>query len=55
MIVQHLIERNYKEDIDPSLGFTEQVVARRALFRQRLVDLVVNWIRVGYCQGELQQ
>ena len=51
MIVQHLIERNYKEDIDPSLEFTEQVLELATLFRQRLVDLVVNWIRVGYCQG----
>ena len=26
MIVQHLIERNYKGDIDPNLGFTDQVL-----------------------------
>ena len=51
MIVQHLIERNYKGDIDPSLEFTDQVLALATLFRQRLVNLVVNWIRVGYCQG----
>ena len=51
MIVQHLIERNYKGDIDPNLGFTDQVLKLATLFRQRLVNLVVNWIRVGYCQG----
>ena len=51
MIVEHLIERNYKGEIDTALPFTEQVVELALLFRQRLVDLVVNWIRVGYCQG----
>lgn len=51
MIVQHLIERNYKEDIDPSLEFTDQVLGLATHFRQRLVELVANWIRVGYCQG----
>jgi len=51
MIVEHLIERNYEGEIDTTLPFTEQVVELAVLFRQRLVDLVVNWIRVGYCQG----
>lgn len=51
MIVMHLIERNYKEDIDPSLPFDDQVVELARLFRSRLVALVSNWIRVGYCQG----
>ena len=51
MIVKHLIDRNYNGEIDTALPFTEQVVELAVLFRQRLVDLVVNWIRVGYCQG----
>ena len=51
MIVQHLIERNYRPEIDPGLDFSEQVVELARLFRARLTALVANWIRVGYCQG----
>ncbi|MCT0206503.1 YdiU family protein [Synechococcus sp. CS-1332] len=51
MIVQHLIERNYHQEIDPALGFADQVVALAGLFRGRLTALVANWMRVGYCQG----
>jgi uncharacterized protein YdiU (UPF0061 family) len=51
LIVQHLIERNYHEEIDPALEFSEQVVALAGLFRGRLTALVANWMRVGYCQG----
>lgn len=51
MIVQHLIERNYRQEIDPALDFAYQVVALAGLFRGRLTSLVANWMRVGYCQG----
>ncbi|MCP9841512.1 YdiU family protein [Synechococcus sp. J7-Johnson] len=51
MIVQHLIERNYRPEIDPSLDFSDQVVELAELFRGRLTALVTNWMRVGYCQG----
>ncbi|MCP9917565.1 protein adenylyltransferase SelO [Cyanobium sp. ATX 6F1] len=51
MIVQHLIERNYRPEIDPSLDFSDQVVELAELFRGRLIALVANWMRVGYCQG----
>tara|TARA_Y100001968_G_scaffold66408_1_gene57254 strand:+ start:7670 stop:9346 length:1677 start_codon:yes stop_codon:yes gene_type:complete len=51
MIVKHLIARNYKKEIDPSLGLSQQVVELAELFRERLTSLVVNWMRVGYCQG----
>jgi len=51
MIVKHLIVRNYKEEIDPTLSFINQVVELANLFRERLTLLVANWIRVGYCQG----
>ena len=50
-IVQHLIERNYRQEIDPNLPFGEQVLELARLFRGRLTALVANWIRVGYCQG----
>jgi uncharacterized protein YdiU (UPF0061 family) len=51
MIVQHLIERNYRQEIDPALAFSDQVVELAGLFRGRLTSLVANWMRVGYCQG----
>jgi uncharacterized protein YdiU (UPF0061 family) len=51
MIVAHLIERNYRQEIDPALDFVDQVVELAGLFRGRLTALVANWMRVGYCQG----
>jgi len=51
MIVQHLIERNYKQEIKPNIMFAEKVVELAYLFRERITSLVANWIRVGYCQG----
>jgi uncharacterized protein YdiU (UPF0061 family) len=51
MIVSHLIEREYKSDINPNLGFADQVVELAKLFCQRLTSLVANWQRIGYCQG----
>jgi uncharacterized protein YdiU (UPF0061 family) len=51
MIVSHLIEREYKSDINPDLWFADRVVELAKLFGQRLTALVANWQRVGYCQG----
>jgi len=51
LIVQHLIDRNYRDEIDASLPFHRQVLALAGLFRARLTALVANWMRVGYCQG----
>ncbi|GAB2506244.1 protein adenylyltransferase SelO [Microbulbifer agarilyticus] len=51
MIVTHLIAREYHNEIDSSLDFTDQVMELARLFRQRLTALVANWVRVGYCQG----
>ena len=51
MLVAHLIERNYRPEIDPTLAFSDQVVELAGLFRARLTSLVANWMRVGYCQG----
>lgn len=50
-IVAHLIDREYKEDIDTSLPFEKQVVELAIAFRERLTTLVSHWVRVGYCQG----
>ncbi|MFC3679886.1 protein adenylyltransferase SelO [Bacterioplanoides pacificum] len=51
LMVQHLIEREYKDDIDTTLPFAEQVIKLAECFRGRLTALVANWIRVGFCQG----
>ncbi|MGK7913474.1 MAG: YdiU family protein [Synechococcus sp.] len=51
MIVSHVIEREYKSDINQDLAFTERLVELAKLFRQRLASLVAHWLRVGYCQG----
>lgn len=51
MIVSHLIEREYRSDIDQKLSFAYQLVELAKLFRQRLTSLVAHWQRVGYCQG----
>ena len=51
MIVAHLIERNYRQEIDAALAFSEQLLQLAYLFRSRLIGLVANWMRVGYCQG----
>jgi len=51
MIVQHLIEREYADEITSTLTFEERILALAAAFCDRLTSLVANWIRVGYCQG----
>jgi uncharacterized protein YdiU (UPF0061 family) len=51
LIVQHLIDRNYRAEIDPALPFRAQVLELARLFRARLTRLVADWMRVGYCQG----
>ena len=51
MIVAHLIERNYRPEIDPGLAFSDQVLELARLFRGRLTALVAHWMRAGYCQG----
>ena len=51
-LVLHAIEREYS-DIDKSLSLEEKVLAFAKQFRTRLTSLVANWIRVGYCQGNL--
>tara|TARA_Y100000589_G_scaffold332221_1_gene390474 strand:+ start:7054 stop:8754 length:1701 start_codon:yes stop_codon:yes gene_type:complete len=51
MIIKHLIQRNYEDDIGRDLAFLDQVIELAFLYRNRLISLVSNWIRVGYCQG----
>ena len=54
MIVSHLIEREYKSDINQNLSFADQLVELAKQFRQRLTTLVANWLRVGYCEGNFK-
>ncbi len=51
MIVKHLIIRNYKKEIDANLTFIDQVLELAYLYRRRLISLIANWMRIGYCQG----
>ena len=51
MIVQHLIDRNYKDEIEYDISFESKVIKLASLYRDRLISLVANWMRVGYCQG----
>ncbi|CAC9604297.1 Selenoprotein O and cysteine-containing homologs [Bathymodiolus heckerae thiotrophic gill symbiont] len=51
MLVLHLIDREYADEIDNTLSTGKKVVQLAHRFRDRLISLVANWIRVGYCQG----
>ncbi len=51
MIVKYLIKRNYQQEINPRLTFTNQIIELAQIFRDRLTSLVADWLRVGYCQG----
>ena len=50
-IVLHLIDREYSANIDNSLDIAEKVLLLATEFRTRLSSLIVNWVRVGYAQG----
>ncbi|WCP65895.1 protein adenylyltransferase SelO family protein [Vibrio tubiashii] len=51
MMVLHIIEREYKQQIDSSLPLAEKILLLATEFRERLTSLISNWLRVGYCQG----
>ncbi|QOP40285.1 protein adenylyltransferase SelO [Sulfurimonas marina] len=50
-IVLHVIEREYKDEIEESLPLEQKVVLLAKAFQNRLTSLVADWIRIGYCQG----
>jgi uncharacterized protein YdiU (UPF0061 family) len=50
-LVLHLIDREYADEIDPTLNIAQKAVLLARAFRSRLTSLVANWVRVGYCQG----
>jgi len=51
MIALHLIDREYRNEINAELPLAEKLVALATAFRTRLTSLVAEWLRVGYCQG----
>ena len=51
MIVKHLIDRNYKDEIEYEISIESKVIKLASLYRSRLISLIANWMRVGYCQG----
>ena len=51
MIVMHLIDREYKSEIDQTRDFSTQLIKLAELYRDRLTTLVAHWLRTGYCQG----
>ena len=51
MIVLHLIDREYRSEINQTLDFSTQLVNLAGLYRERLTTLVAHWLRIGYCQG----
>ena len=51
LIVKRLIDINYNQDINTNLPFKKQIIELASLYRKRLISLVADWIRVGYCQG----
>lgn len=51
MIVLHLIDAEYSEVINQDLKLDEKIILLAKEFQNRLITLVANWIRVGYCQG----
>ena len=51
MIVQHLIDRNYEDEIEYEISLESKVIKLASLYRSRLISLIANWMRVGYCQG----
>ena len=51
MMVLHIIEREYKEQIAADLPMADKLLTLATEFRDRLTSLIANWLRVGYCQG----
>lgn len=50
-LVLHLIDREYADVIDSALTLPEKIILLAREFRSRLMSLIANWIRVGFCQG----
>ncbi len=51
MMLKHIVDREYRPEIPAERSLGEQLVRLARAFRERLVSLVADWLRVGYCQG----
>ena len=51
LIVRYLIKRNYSKKISSKFKFHDQIVQLADLYREKIISLVVDWMRVGFCQG----
>ncbi|EEX92519.1 hypothetical protein VIOR3934_15891 [Vibrio orientalis CIP 102891 = ATCC 33934] len=51
ILVLHVIDREYNEQIAADLPLADKVLALATEFQDRLTSLVTHWLRVGYCQG----
>jgi len=51
MVLKHIIDREYRAEIPAELALGTQLIRLARAFRERLVSLIANWLRVGYCQG----
>ena len=45
MIVQHLIDRNYNDEIENEISIESKVIKLASLYRSRLISLIANWMR----------
>lgn len=51
MIVLHLINKEYSEEIKEDLSLENKILLLAQHFQDRLTSLIAKWIQVGYCQG----
>lgn len=51
MLVNHLVEREYANEISLDIPIGDKVNSLANAFKDRLCTLVISWLRVGFCQG----
>ena len=51
LIVRYLIKINYSKNINSDNKLDLQLIQLAESYRERIISLVTNWMRVGYCQG----
>lgn len=52
-MVEHAIEREFSGEIDASLSMRQKLIEMLRCFAKRQANLAVNWLRVGYVQGNM--
>ena len=51
LIVKYLIKINYSKNISLNNKLDVKLIQLAKSFRERIISLVTDWMRVGYCQG----